>query len=63
MASELDWMEANGRRWDFSASASSQEESPAADADVGYEAALPGLQALYADASEARQLTAGPSER
>ncbi|MFN6994039.1 MAG: hypothetical protein ACK4PH_07535 [Aquincola tertiaricarbonis] len=31
------------------------DDVPVSDLDVGYEAALPGLQALYADAAEARE--------
>lgn len=55
MSSEQDWIEASGRRWDFSPAPVVADDVPASDLDVGYEAALPGLQALYADAAEARE--------
>ncbi|MEF7615011.1 hypothetical protein V4F39_13905 [Aquincola sp. MAHUQ-54] len=64
MSSEQDWMESSGRRWDFSSAASAAPaETPSADDyDVGYEAALPGLQSLLADAAEARRPTASPGD-
>lgn len=55
MSSEQDWIEASGRRWDFSPEPVVADDVPPSDPDVGYEAALPGLQALYADAAEARE--------
>lgn len=62
MSSEQDWIEASGRRWDFTPAVVATDEVPVDDYDVGYEAALPGLQALYADAAEARLRIADPRE-
>lgn len=62
MSSEQVWMEASGQRWDFSPAVIAEEASTP-DMDLGYEAALPGLQALYADASEARHRLGEAGER
>lgn len=61
MASEQFWMESSGQRWDFSPAAVAEDAS-GPDMDLGYEAALPGLQALYADAAEAQHRVAGAGE-
>tara|TARA_B100001105_G_C22331332_1_gene417056 strand:+ start:362 stop:529 length:168 start_codon:yes stop_codon:yes gene_type:complete len=54
-------METSAQRWDFSPAVVA-EESSTHDVDLGYEAALPGLQALYADAAEARPRIAEPGD-
>ena len=61
MSSEQVWMETSAQRWDFSPAVVA-EESSMHDVDLGYEAALPGLQALYADAAEARPRIAEPGD-
>jgi hypothetical protein len=52
MSSETDWTETRGKCWDFAPPATDADSPADTGMDVGYEAALPGLQALYADAAE-----------
>jgi hypothetical protein len=58
MDSDSDWMQGGARRWGFGPtvpSTSIEDTNVSESLDVGYEAALPGLQALWADATKARQ--------
>ena len=43
MSNETCWNEDEGKRWDFGSPTTADTEV----ADLGYEAALPGLQAMY----------------
>lgn len=54
MSSENEWLETPSSRWDFATRTANAETPGNGDCDVGYEAALPGLQALFADAAELR---------
>lgn len=61
MSSEMQRNEINARQWDASFGAPVVAPS-SEDFDLGYEAALPGLQALYADAAEAKARAASAPE-
>jgi len=56
MTSDSDWTQGAVRRWDFTHGSGPALDDPAQQdtSDLGYEAALPGLQTLYTDADPNR---------
>jgi hypothetical protein len=54
MTSDSDWTQGAVRRWNFGHAAPAIDEMASTElSDLGYEAALPGLQTLYTDADAA----------
>ncbi len=61
MAIEMQRIEDTGHQWDASLGAPIETRS-SEDFDLGYEAALPGVQAMYADAAEAKARAASSTD-